>query len=270
MARERKTVLKTEIGESSQIRQRKKVKITQSVEEAGDPVAKENAMSGKKAKPRKPRKPGKVEIAERVAKILTYLEAEYPNATCSLYFQTPFQLLIATILSAQCTDKRVNEVTKELFKRYPDAWAFANAEISELEEMIRSTGFFRNKARNIINCAQALVAEHGGEVPQTLEELIPLSGVGRKTANVVLGDAFGVPGIVVDTHAKRLSQRLGLTREENPEKIESDLMKIIPEEKWTRFCHQLIAHGRAICVARSPKCEICSLVEDCDFGQSNE
>lgn len=215
---------------------------------------------------RRKRKLTKAEMQKRVESILAFLEREYPDATCSLRFENPFQLLIATILSAQCTDKRVNEVTKDLFQRYPDVFAFAEANPAELEEAIRSTGFFRNKAKNIINCAQELVASYGGEVPKTMEELNPLAGVGRKTANVVLGDAFGVPGIVVDTHAKRLSQRLGLTKEENPEKIEFDLMMIIPKEKWTKFCHQLISHGRAICTARSPKCEICELRESCDFG----
>lgn len=209
----------------------------------------------------------KKELQARVDAVLAFLDREYPDATCSLRFENPFQLLIATILSAQCTDKRVNEVTKDLFKKYPDAFAFAGADRTELEEAIRSTGFFRNKAKNIISCSQELVARYGGEVPRTMEELNPLAGVGRKTANVVLGDAFGVPGIVIDTHAKRLSQRLGFTAEENPEKIEYELMKIIPRESWTKFCHQLISHGRETCTARSPKCELCGLREHCEFGE---
>jgi endonuclease-3 len=232
--------------------------------------SKKAVISAEPAQPsstkRRKRKLTKAEIQKRVGGILAFLDQEYPDAVCSLRFENPFQLLIATILSAQCTDKRVNEVTKNLFQQYPDAFAFAEANPSELEEAIRSTGFFRNKAKNIINCAQELVASYGGEVPKTMEQLNPLAGVGRKTANVVLGDAFGVPGIVVDTHARRLSQRLGLTKEENPEKIELDLMKIIPKEKWTKFCHQLISHGRATCTARTPKCEVCALRENCDFG----
>lgn len=224
-------------------------------------------MSPEKKKPKRRKKLTKAEMQARVAAIIEFLEREYPDATCSLAHENPLQLLMATILSAQCTDKRVNEVTKDLFKKYPDAAAFANADLAELEEIIRPTGFFRNKAKNIISCAQELVAKHGGEVPRTMEELTPLAGVGRKTANVVLGDAYDVPGIVVDTHARRLSQRLGLTKEEDPVKIEFDLMKIIPQEKWTKFCHQLIDHGRAVCTARGPKCEVCEMQGHCDYAQ---
>lgn len=207
----------------------------------------------------------KAKILQRVDKILDSLDRNYPDAVCSLNYRDAFQLLISTILAAQCTDKRVNEVTKDLFKKYPNPSAFATADPRELEEDIKPTGFFRNKARNIIQCCQELVAKHGGEVPHTMEELTALAGVGRKTANVVLGDAYGIPGVVVDTHAKRLSQRLGLTREEDPVKIEFDLMKVIPEGKWTKFCHQLIDHGRAICTARNPKCELCELNTDCEY-----
>ncbi|AZR72853.1 endonuclease III [Anoxybacter fermentans] len=209
-------------------------------------------------------------LKEKVEKILIYLEEKYPEAVCSLNFKNPFQLLIATILSAQCTDKRVNVVTKDLFKKYPDAFAFANADPKELQEAIRSTGFYRNKTKNIISCCRDLVKKYGGEVPQTLEELTSLAGVGRKTANVVLGDAFNIPRIVVDTHVKRLSRRLGLTREENPEKIEFDLMKIIPTERWTKFGHQMIYHGRTICKARNPKCDSCGLVEICEYPSIKE
>ncbi len=218
-----------------------------------------------KEKTRKRRNLTETEIQIKVDQILEFLEREYPDASCSLNFKNPFELLISTILAAQCTDKRVNEVTKDLFQKYPDPAAFADAIPEELEEAIRSTGFFRNKAKNIIRCSQDLVTKHGGEVPQTLEELTQLAGVGRKTANVVLGDGFGVPGIVVDTHAGRLSRRMGLTTEKNPEKVEYDLMKLIPQDQWTKFCHRLIAHGRGVCTSRNPKCEICQLNQICDY-----
>jgi endonuclease-3 len=172
-------------------------------------------------------------------------------------------LLVATILSAQCTDVRVNLVTPALFARYPDAAAFAAADRAELEAMIQSTGFFRNKARSIQLCCQQLVEQHGGEVPATLEELTPLPGVGRKTANVVLGDAFGVPGITVDTHVGRLSRRFGLTTEEDPVKVEQDLMRLIPKAEWTIFSHRTIFHGRQVCFARKPNCAGCTLTKDC-------
>lgn len=220
-------------------------------------------MAAKK-KIRKIRKLSKAEIQENVPKILDFLDQEYLDATCSLNYKSPFQLLISTILAAQCTDKRVNEVTKDLFQKYPDVDAFAAADQSELEQDIRSTGFYRNKAKNIISCCQDLISKHGGEVPRTMQELTALAGVGRKTANVVLGDAYGVPGVVVDTHAKRLSRRFGLTREETPKKIEFDLMEVLPKDKWTKFCHQLIAHGRAVCTARNPKCELCGMQDLCE------
>jgi endonuclease-3 len=200
---------------------------------------------------------------ERVAALLGQLERLYPEATTALDFGTPLQLLIATILSAQCTDERVNRVTPGLFARYPDAAAFAAADRAELEAMIRSTGFFRNKTRSILSCCADLVARHGGEVPRTLEELTALHGVGRKTANVVLGNAFGIPGLVVDTHVTRLSRRLGLTDRSDAVKIEFALMEVVPRDRWTRFSHWLILHGRAVCVARKPRCSICPLAVNC-------
>jgi endonuclease-3 len=200
---------------------------------------------------------------DRVRAILLILERAYPEATTALHFQSPLQLLIATILSAQCTDARVNQVTPGLFERYPDAAALAGADRGELEDMIRSTGFYRNKAKSIQACCADLVAKYGGEVPRTLEELTALHGVGRKTANVVLGNAFGTPGLVVDTHVSRLSLRLGLTDQTDPVKIEFALMPVIPRDRWTLFSHWLILHGRRICVARKPLCSICPLAVHC-------
>ncbi len=203
------------------------------------------------------------ERRRHAAKVLRILAREYPDAVCSLNYATPLQLLIATILSAQCTDERVNMVTPALFERFPDAKAFAAAEQKEVEKLIQSTGFYRNKARNIIACCKAIVKQHGGEVPGTLEGLVRLPGVGRKTANVVLGNAFGVPGIVVDTHVLRLSRRLGLTREKAPDKVERDLMQILPPEEWVAFGHRMIYHGRKVCQARKPRCDVCPLAEVC-------
>ena len=191
------------------------------------------------------------------------LDRLHPSPSTALDYRTPLQLLVATILSAQCTDKRVNLVTPSLFARFPDAPAFAAAPIRELEKLIRSTGFFRAKARAIREMSRALVQNHNGEVPGTLDELVKLPGVGRKTANVVLGDAFGVPGVTVDTHVGRLSRRLGLTKHTNAVKVEHDLMKLVPQSAWTRFSHQLILHGRAVCSARSPKCDACPLASHC-------
>ena len=202
-------------------------------------------------------------IQERTKRISRALARLYPDAHCALHYSNPLQLLIATILSAQCTDKLVNKVTPALIARYPDASAFAAADQSELESLIKSTGFFRNKAKNIIACAQALIKEHGGEVPASLEALTRLPGVGRKTANVVLGNAFDIPGMVVDTHIGRLSRRLGLTKNTDPVKVEHDLMKLFPANEWTILGHRLIFHGRAICDARKPKCEECTLREFC-------
>ena len=202
-------------------------------------------------------------LRRRVRGILEELARLYPDARCALDYETPLQLLVATILSAQCTDRRVNLITPALFARYPDAAAFASARQAELEGLIQSTGFFRNKAANIIACCREIVAKHGGQVPATMEELVPLAGVGRKTANVVLGNAFGVPGIPVDTHVGRLSQRLGLTAETNPVKIERDLMEVIPREEWSMFAHRMIYHGRQVCHARKPRCEGCGLAKQC-------
>ncbi len=198
--------------------------------------------------------------ARRVVRILSKL---YPDARCALDYNDPLQLLVATILSAQCTDVRVNMVTPALFGRYPDAESYAHTDPRELERMIQSTGFFRNKARNLIACCKQLVEKHGGQVPGSMEELTHLPGVGRKTANVILGNAFAVPGITVDTHVARLSRRLGLTTESDPDKIERVLMRLIPKREWTMFSHRMIFHGRQICFARKPNCAGCALAEIC-------
>ncbi|HKI37133.1 MAG TPA: endonuclease III [Gemmataceae bacterium] len=195
--------------------------------------------------------------------IARLLAQTYPDAHCALHYANPLQLLVATILSAQCTDVRVNLVTPALFARYPDAAAFAAAKPGELEELIHSTGFFRNKSRNIIACCRQLVEKHRGEVPATMEDLVPLPGIGRKTANVILGNAFGVPGIPVDTHVGRLSQRMGLTEATDPVKIERDLAGLIPRKEWTMFGHRMIFHGRQVCHARKPLCEQCTLAGLC-------
>ena len=201
---------------------------------------------------------------EQGAAVARRLSKLYPQALCSLDFDSPFQLLIATILSAQCTDKRVNAVTGSLFGRWPTAAALAAATQAEVEAVIRSTGFFRAKAKNIRGCCQALVERHGSEVPRTLEELVRLPGVGRKTANVVLGSGFGLPsGVVVDTHVGRLSRRLGLTRHADAVKAERDLIAAIPKSHWIAFSHRLIEHGRAVCTARRPRCEECLLAGLC-------
>ncbi|MFO0968053.1 MAG: endonuclease III [Gemmataceae bacterium] len=199
------------------------------------------------------------DLKKRARDIVRRLAREYPDAHCALVHENPLQLLIATILSAQCTDVRVNLVTPALFARFPTARDYADADTAELERMIQSTGFFRNKAKNIKACCRDIVEKHGGAVPATMEELAALAGVGRKTANVVLGNAFGVPGITVDTHVRRLSQRLGLTQQDDPEKIERDLMELIPAKEWTMFSHRLIFHGRRVCIARKPLCESCAL-----------
>jgi endonuclease-3 len=192
------------------------------------------------------------------------LSATYPDAHCALDHEDPYQLLVATILSAQCTDKRVNMVTPDLFKRYPGAPALADAKPDELEEAIKSTGFFRNKTKSLLGMAHALVERHGGDVPDSMEELTELPGVGRKTANVILGNAFNKNlGIVVDTHVTRLSNRLGLTRETDAVRIEDDLMPLFPREQWTMVSHLLIEHGRQICIARAPRCEVCPLNDIC-------
>ena len=198
--------------------------------------------------------------ADRLKKIIAGLKKAYPDAHCELNYSNPLELLIATILSAQCTDKRVNLVTADLFKKYHSAADYAAAPTSELEQAIKTTGFFRNKTKSIKTAAQAIVERHGGQVPRTMEELVKLNGVGRKTANVVLGNAFGVNvGVVVDTHVARLSQRLGLTRELAPEKIEQQLMVLVPQDEWTLFSHLLIWHGRRRCYARTPECPHCEI-----------
>jgi endonuclease-3 len=201
---------------------------------------------------------------KRVAAILAKLDEAYPNAVCALVHDSAFQLLIATILSAQCTDVRVNEVTSTLFKKYRKPEDFAYANPRELEAEIRPTGFFRNKTKSIMGASKKIVEEYSGEVPRSMEELLTLPGVARKTANVVLGVAFGIAsGVVVDTHVQRLSQRLDLTKHAEPKKIEQDLMRILPKEKWIAFSHQLIWHGRKVCVARKPRCIDCNLERIC-------
>ena len=202
--------------------------------------------------------------AARAKKIIAALRTTYPGAHCELNYSNPLDLLIATILSAQCTDKRVNLVTAELFKKYRGAADYAKADVAELEQDIKTTGFFRNKAKNIKACCAALVEKHGGEVPRTMAELTALGGVGRKTANVVLGNAFGLNvGVVVDTHIARLSRRLGLTKHDDPEKIEQDLMPLVPRAQWTLFSHWLIWHGRRRCFARGPDCAGCEIKKLC-------
>lgn len=201
---------------------------------------------------------------ERAEEVYGLLLGEYPDAHCELDFEDPFQLAVSTILSAQTTDVRVNMVTPTLFARYPDAESLANAQQEDVEEIVRTTGFFRNKARNIIGFARGLMGEHGGVVPRTIAELSALPGVGRKTANVVLGNAFGInEGVVVDTHIKRLSTLLRFTKEKTPEKIEQDLMKLFPSEHWTMLAHLLIWHGRRVCDAKKPRCEACVISHLC-------
>jgi endonuclease-3 len=201
---------------------------------------------------------------ERAAAIFDLLEKEYPEAETALSHTSPFELAVATILSAQCTDERVNMVTPELFRRFPDAEALADAPLEVVEELIHSTGFFRNKAKNIVGMSQAVLRDHRGELPRTLAELTRLPGIGRKTGNVILGNAFGIDeGMVVDTHIKRLSGRMGFTRETTPEKVERDLMEVFPRERWTLLAHLLIFHGRAACPARKPRCEVCGVAHLC-------
>ncbi|RMF99800.1 MAG: endonuclease III [Planctomycetota bacterium] len=199
-----------------------------------------------------------------VRKVCRALAKEFPDAKCSLRFRNPLELLIATILSAQCTDERVNKVTADLFKKYRTANDYAQAPLEELEKDIQSTGFYRNKAKNIQACCRALAEEHGGKVPKSLDVLVKLPGVGRKTANVVLGTAYGLPtGVVVDTHVGRISRRLGLTDQANAEKVEQDLMKLLPKSEWIDFSHRMIQHGRKHCAARKPKCDTCPMNDFC-------
>ncbi len=213
------------------------------------------ATQGKPVKPKTAQ-----ERRARVSRILAILDKTYPSATCALVHHNAWELLVATILSAQCTDKRVNLVTPRLFRKYPAIEDFAHASAAELENDIRSTGFFRNKTKSLIGAARAILTEFAGEVPRTIEELTRVPGAARKTANVVLGTAFGIAsGVVVDTHVQRVSKRLDLTKETEPVKIEKDLMKTIPQDRWILFSHQLIHHGRELCIARKPKCSICPL-----------
>ena len=226
------------------------------------PLAKRRPASKAAKAPKQDRAAGT--DPKRVAAILAKLDQAYPNATCELNHKNAFQLLMATILSAQCTDVRVNQVTETLFRKYSDAKAFAYATPKELEQEIRPTGFFRNKTKSIMGASKGILENFGGEVPRTMEEILTLPGVARKTANVVLGTAYGIPsGIVVDTHVQRIANRLDLTRNEDPKKIEQDLMQVIPKDKWILFSHQIIWHGRRICQARKPKCMDCNLESLC-------
>jgi endonuclease-3 len=207
-----------------------------------------------------------MEDRQRVKKIVQILAEEYPQARTALSFTNPLELLVATVLSAQCTDERVNKVTEILFEKYRTARDYAEADLEELEKDVRSTGFYRNKAKAIKGFSTDLVQSFGGQVPSNLEDLVSLSGIGRKTANLVLGEAFGIPGIVVDTHVLRLAGRIGLTTQADPVKVEFDLMKIVDKTKWTQFSNLLILHGRAICSARNPRHENCKIVDICDEG----
>ncbi|MCJ7746771.1 MAG: endonuclease III [Desulfobacterales bacterium] len=208
----------------------------------------------------------KQSIQKRVKEIIKILSKEIPDSSIALKFSNPFELLIATILSAQCTDVKVNQVTTDLFDKYRSAKDYAETHLAKLEEDIRPTGFYHNKAKSIQKCCQELVTRFGGRVPNNLEELVTLPGVGRKTANVVLGNAYGILGIVVDTHVHRVSQRIGLTKNDDPVKIEFDLMEIVPKEEWTHFSNLLIWHGRRTCTAKKPLCEPCPIRKWCDYG----
>ncbi len=203
---------------------------------------------------------------ERLLKVVEILKREYPDAKCTLDFRTPHELLVAAILAAQCTDERVNEVTPELFRKYPSVSAFAAADRAELEEMVKPTGFFRNKTRAIIESARQIVTDFGGRVPDTIEELTGLSGVGRKTANLIVGVAYGKPAVIVDTHVKRVTTRLGFTDQTDPDKIEQDLRAVLPPEESTLFNHLIVAHGRTVCKAPTPLCDRCVVVELCPYG----
>jgi len=212
------------------------------------------------ATPKPARPKNAAERQARVKKILATLDKMYPGATCALYHSNAWELLVATILSAQCTDKRVNEVTPGLFRKYPTIQDFANANQAEMAQDIRSTGFFNNKSKSVIGAARKILSDFKGEVPRNIDDLLTVPGAARKTANVVLGTAFGIAsGVVVDTHVQRISARLDLTKESDPKKIEQDLIKIIPKQKWILFSHQIILHGRALCIARNPRCGECAL-----------
>ncbi len=204
---------------------------------------------------------------KRVQSIISRFRKEYPNPKCHLDFKTPLELLVATILSAQCTDERVNQVTKGLFKKYRTANDYANAHQEELEDDVRSTGFFRNKAKAVINSCRVIDQRYNGKVPASMESLTELDGVGRKTANVVLGNAYGIPGIIVDTHVKRLANRIGLSSKTDPDKIEADMMELLPKEEWTYFSHALSDHGRKVCHARKPLCKSCKINDLCPSAE---
>lgn len=229
-------------------------------------IVRTKAKSAKKAKAAQATRPARAAGTDpkRMAAILAKLDEAYPNVTCELNHKNAFELLIATILSAQCTDVRVNQVTQTLFPKYPDAKALAYANPNELEQEIRPTGFFRNKTKSVMGASKGILENFGGEVPRTMEKILTLPGVARKTANVVLGTAYGIPsGIVVDTHVQRIANRLDLTRNEDPKKIELDLMQVIPKDKWIQFSHQIIWHGRRVCQARKPKCVECNMESLC-------
>ena len=205
---------------------------------------------------------------EKIGPILKLLEQHYGEAHCTLDFTNPLELLVATVLSAQCTDVRVNQETPAIFQKYPTAAAYAAAPLADLEAAFHATGFFRQKAKSVQGICQVLVEKFGGQVPASLEELVKLPGIGRKTANVILGNAFGIPGITVDTHLGRVTQRLGLTASKDPVKIEFDLMPLVPQERWTKFSHQMIWHGRQICTAKKPQCPACPILPYCDYGRN--
>jgi endonuclease-3 len=233
-------------------------------------TAKKRPAKAAPAKTRGAKKHAKPQLKtspERIAKIIAGLQKAYPGATCALVHSNPWELLVATILSAQCTDARVNMVTPTLFRLFPTPAAMAKASLPELEELIRTTGFYHNKAKSISGAAKGVVERFGGKVPQTMDELLSLPGVARKTGNVVLGTAYGIAdGIVVDTHVLRLSRRLELTLNTEPKKVEQDLIKVIPKDHWIDFSHELILHGRAICIARKPRCIDCTIERECDSG----
>ncbi|MCK5812330.1 MAG: endonuclease III [Clostridiales bacterium] len=205
-----------------------------------------------------------------IPNILNNLRNDYQEVSCTLDYVKPLDLLVATMLSAQCTDARVNIVTPKLFEKYRNINDFAQADYEELQTYIKSTGFFRNKSTNIMKCCQKVLKEYNGEIPDTIDELVKLPGVGRKTANVFLSEIHNTPGIIVDTHAKRLSRRIGLTKEEDPVKIERDLMKKIPKDQWSEFSHRMVYHGRAVCNARKPDCENCSIKQYCDYYKNKQ
>ncbi len=207
---------------------------------------------------------------ERASIVFKKLKKAYPDAKCSLEHRTPLELLVSTILSAQCTDARVNKVTPALFKRFKTPEDYVNAPVSELQKYIQSCGFYKNKAKNIVGACKGMLENHEGEVPNTLDELLKLPGVGRKTANVILGTAYGVPGVVVDTHCGRIARRLGFTKQTDPVKVEHDLMKIWSEEDWSLFSHLMVFHGRAVCESRSPRCSECVLRQHCPFPESRD